>query len=78
MALEPGGIIAWIIVGLIAGWMTDGKGTSPAIGARASVRRREWGGGQSSGAPQSLSRCSAICWRQASRSRPSSRAWAYS
>ena len=22
MALEPGGIIAWIIVGLIAGWMT--------------------------------------------------------
>jgi uncharacterized membrane protein YeaQ/YmgE (transglycosylase-associated protein family) len=22
MALEPGGIIAWIIVGLIAGWLT--------------------------------------------------------
>ena len=22
MALEPGGIIAWIIVGLVAGWMT--------------------------------------------------------
>ena len=22
MAFEPGGIIAWIIVGLIAGWMT--------------------------------------------------------
>jgi len=22
MALEPGGIIAWIVVGLIAGWLT--------------------------------------------------------
>ena len=22
MALEPGGIIAWLLVGLIAGWMT--------------------------------------------------------
>jgi hypothetical protein len=38
MVLEPGGIIAWLIVGLIAGWLT-GK-VMRGAGARSSPLKR--------------------------------------